>query len=52
MSLQIGKIIYGYQYDELSIEDYAIRRVEGLEEKRDPPIINRGIPFLNGHQEN
>ena len=44
MSIHSGKRIYGYNWDELPIDNYVIERVESLAEEQEEVTMHDGIP--------
>ena len=40
MSLRTGRKIHGFQWNELSIDDYVVERVEVLAEEEKQPIMH------------
>ena len=44
MSLHTGKRVHGYKWEELTIDEHVIGRVESMVEQEKQPIMNRGMP--------
>ena len=53
MSIHSGKRIHGYNWDELTIDEYVIDRVESLAAEQEQPLMHDGVPNFEltpGHE--